>query len=181
MPHKDPKKRAEYSKKYYEANKEKRDEHDKKYYEANKEKIAARKKKHYEANKAQITECNKKYREANKVEQAEYHKKYKKANPEIVARNRLTRRNKLKISVTQSPEDNLIVKQIYLLRDRINKCVGIPRLMHVDHIIPVSRGGSHTPGNLQILPAKLNRKKGAKLINISTNFQNENTNTDNPG
>jgi len=35
---------------------------------------------------------------------------------------------------------------------------------HVDHIIPLSKGGLHHPDNLQILTAEENLKKGAKLI-----------------
>ena len=34
---------------------------------------------------------------------------------------------------------------------------------HVDHIMPLARGGLHHPDNLQILPADLNLSKGAKL------------------
>lgn len=34
---------------------------------------------------------------------------------------------------------------------------------HVDHIIPLSRGGKHHPDNLQVISAVSNMKKGAKL------------------
>lgn len=34
---------------------------------------------------------------------------------------------------------------------------------HVDHIIPLSRGGKHHPRNLQILTAEQNQRKSAKL------------------
>ena len=33
---------------------------------------------------------------------------------------------------------------------------------HVDHIIPVSKGGASTPDNLQVVPAYWNRKKSNK-------------------
>lgn len=35
--------------------------------------------------------------------------------------------------------------------------------VEVDHIIPLSRGGVHTPENLQILPALENRRKNNSL------------------
>jgi hypothetical protein len=201
----DPEKRAEYLKKYREANKEKKAEYLKKYREANKEKIAKYSKKYREANKEKIAELiksyskekiaayGKKYREANKEKIAERRKKnhkgycekyyqankekiaerekkYREANPELTARKSLKRQNRLKIATPENPEDRAIIREIYKLRTRINKCMGIPNLMHVDHIIPVSKGGFHAPGNLQILPAKLNIRKYNKLISVSTNF-----------
>jgi len=35
-------------------------------------------------------------------------------------------------------------------------------IMEVDHIIPVSRGGSDRPTNLRLLCPQCNRKKGSK-------------------
>jgi hypothetical protein len=34
--------------------------------------------------------------------------------------------------------------------------------MHVDHVTPLAKGGLHVAGNLQILPAGLNMRKGVK-------------------
>ena len=36
--------------------------------------------------------------------------------------------------------------------------------MHVDHIIPLARGGKHAFENLQILSARANLEKGVKLL-----------------
>jgi len=44
----------------------------------------------------------------------------------------------------------------------ISESTGIPH--HVDHIFPVSKGGTHHPSNLQILTAKENLSKGAKIL-----------------
>lgn len=35
--------------------------------------------------------------------------------------------------------------------------------VHVDHIIPLAKGGPHTADNLKIIPAVVNIRKGAKL------------------
>ena len=32
-----------------------------------------------------------------------------------------------------------------------------------DHIVPFSRGGSHDPENIRVIPKKDNRRKGAKM------------------
>lgn len=36
--------------------------------------------------------------------------------------------------------------------------------LHIDHIVPISKGGKTVPSNLQVLCAKCNLSKGAKLI-----------------
>lgn len=54
-----------------------------------------------------------------------------------------------------------IIASIYQAAKRITEWTGIK--MHVDHIVPLARGGSHTPDNLQILPARLNCSKKHKL------------------
>ena len=54
----------------------------------------------------------------------------------------------------------LIIETIYLQRIRLEKRLGIQ--FHVDHVIPISKGGLHIPSNLQVLPAKLNLKKNSK-------------------
>jgi len=36
--------------------------------------------------------------------------------------------------------------------------------VHLDHIIPISKGGLHIPENLQIIHAEDNRKKSNKIL-----------------
>lgn len=47
-----------------------------------------------------------------------------------------------------------------LMAEIYNRC---PKGYHVDHIVPISKGGVHSPENLQYLPALINVKKNAKL------------------
>ena len=65
--------------------------------------------------------------------------------------------------------DNASIRAIYAEAMRIEKLVAncplfdLPELghkMHVDHIIPLARGGLHHEDNLQILPAGINMRKG---------------------
>ena len=62
----------QYSKQYYQANKEQKKQYFKQHYEANKEKVKQQMKEYYEANK----EKRKEYREANKEKAKEYSKEY---------------------------------------------------------------------------------------------------------
>lgn len=71
------------------------------------------------------------------------------------------KRRALKKSLTPATAAFGIIAGIYATAARISKCTGI--LHHVDHIMPLARGGLHHQSNLQILPAKINLRKGAKL------------------
>src|SRR6056297_57994 len=56
------------------------------------------------------------------------------------------------------------VLAMYELAQKFSRITGVE--MHVDHIVPLARGGEHNVGNLQLLAAPLNIAKGA-----NTHFQ----------
>ncbi len=58
--------------------------------------------------------------------------------------------------------DKKLIETFYEASDRVSKCLGLRH--HVDHIIPLAKGGSHRPENLQTLPWRLNLSKGAKVL-----------------
>lgn len=67
----------------------------------------------------------------------------------------------------ESEVDRHITRQVKIAvwqRDR-GQCVecGSKELLEYDHIIPVSKGGSNTERNIQLLCEKCNRKKGALI------------------
>ena len=66
----------------------------------------------------------------------------------------------------QSPKLNSTEQQqviaIYKRCQELTESTGIPH--HVDHIIPLSKGGEHHPNNLQILTAEQNLKKGDRIL-----------------
>jgi hypothetical protein len=58
--------------------------------------------------------------------------------------------------------DSKIISVFYEAAKRVGKCIGIK--FHVDHIIPISKGGIHAPSNLQWVPYKWNISKHNRQI-----------------
>lgn len=52
------------------------------------------------------------------------------------------------------------IVQMYALRD-FYKAMSLGEEFHVDHIVPLSKGGAHVHTNLQVIPAIDNLRKGA--------------------
>jgi hypothetical protein len=151
----------EYFKAYRKANKEKIDEHNKTYYEANKEKIAT----YREANKEKIAESHKAYREANREKRLEYNKAYNEANKEkkaeINSRRRARKRNAIPKFLRNCQEEKQRLRDIYKLRAVLSVATGI--IHHVDHMWPLSDGGPHWSGNLQVITAYDNLSKSTSV------------------
>lgn len=99
-------------------------------------------------------------RRINSGKANEAQKKYRKNNPDKV-REWSSTRSKRKTG--RLP--NGTVKK--LLQHQNNLCVyckcDVSVKYHVDHIIPLSKGGEHKPNNIQILCPSCNVKKSAKL------------------
>jgi 5-methylcytosine-specific restriction endonuclease McrA len=75
--------------------------------------------------------------------------------------NRRRARKEGAVPKNQTPEDSAIIASIYSQAQRVSKCLGVT--MHVDHILPLSKGGGHQPSNLQVLPKTTNLRKSDKL------------------
>lgn len=62
-----------------------------------------------------------------------------------------------KTSANVSSKDVKIIQHFYAYRVRLQNKLGID--FHVDHIVPLSKGGLHRPSNLQVVPAVWNLRK----------------------
>jgi len=97
----------------------------------------------------------------------EHESQYKKLHldrdrPLANARKAIRRAIKKEASVNLTPDEKLLIQEIYIKCKLISESTGIEH--HVDHIIPISKGGLHHPSNLQILTAFENLSKGAKIL-----------------
>lgn len=89
---------------------------------------------------------------------AKYNREYRKANPDRAREWVMRRRVGTKLPYGTIPKIRM------LQRDRCAMCAcDVSKKYHVDHIFPLSKGGKHEPGNLQILCPTCNVRKWAML------------------
>ena len=100
----------------------------------------------------------------NKAARAADAKAYRQAKPEIIQMHRRNRKARLRnADGTHSATD--IGRLFQMQRGLCVACgVSLDLGMHVDHIIPIVRGGSNWPDNIQLLCPHCNVSKGAKLM-----------------
>jgi len=148
MDWKDPEQVRAYKSGWYKKNKEKVDAYDRAYYHKNKEKILENKRAYYQKIKEKILENN---------------KQWKKNNPALVLQYLANRRARKIRAIPKwlrnCPVEKRRVYTVYLLSRLLATADGIER--HVDHMVPLSDGGPHWSGNLQILTKEKNLEKGA--------------------
>ena len=122
--------------------------------QANKEQISEKKKAFYEANKEKILASSKTYRENNKAR--------------IIERNRrryALKRKAIPKFLRDCEVERKRLVSIYKLREVISLATDIEH--HVDHMWPLSDGGPHWSGNLQIITAKENLTKRDKVCKVT--------------
>ena len=94
--------------------------------------------------------------EENKEKIAERQKGYWEENSEKVRASKARYRAKLREALDPNASKS-IVDSRYAAREYLSEVTGVA--WHVDHTQPISRGGKHHEGNLQVVPAKWNVSK----------------------
>ena len=103
------------------------------------------------------------HQKGGKEQYAQYKKLHADRDRPLANARKAKRRTRIKNgSVNLTPEEKLRIREIYIKCKLINESTGIPH--HVDHIIPVIKGGLHHPDNLQILTKFENLSKGSKIL-----------------
>jgi 5-methylcytosine-specific restriction endonuclease McrA len=105
-------------------------------------------------------EYSKKYNAANRDKGRERERKWRLNNPEI-RKNVDSRRRAKKLSNGVYKISKKELKRLYS-----SPCFycGSTNSIHADHVIPISKGGRHSIGNLIPACAKCNMSKGSKLL-----------------
>lgn len=96
------------------------------------------------------------FRDKHPDKSRDYSKRYYANNQHACAeRGRKYRARKMGATCeTHRPE---VAACMYEISSRISNCIGIR--FHVDHILPLSKGGRHHHDNLQIIPSRWNLRK----------------------
>ena len=168
--------KLEYQRAWYLANQEERLAKQREWYEKNQEMVKA----YQKANRAKIAERMKawrvscadvikryqrEWREANVEHIRGYAKRYRQERPEVKRLSEAKRRAAARASVGQFTFRD--VKALYT--SQLGECVycstDLSDTFEIDHVVPLSRGGSNEPENIQLLCQRCNRMKHAKTHN----------------
>ena len=155
---------------YYEANKSTINTQTKTYYKANKLKIKGQRNVYYDVNRSKIRIQHKRYYDENKSTIKEKNKLCCKLHPEKI-REYIHKRRALKLKTHFEPIND---KRVFM-RDgwicqichfKVNKNLRRPDVMSasLDHIIPLSKGGTHTYSNVQLAHFTCNMKKHNNVL-----------------
>ena len=134
------------------------------YYQSNKEIIAQKARLYGVKNRGKISEKQRESRAKKKDQITEYNRRWRAANKEILkAHKRRRRALKLKSEGHHTTED---IEALYASQD--GKCCycgcDLNGKFHVDHVIPLTRGGSDAADNIAIACAFCNQSKKDKLL-----------------
>ncbi len=130
-------------------------------YERNREKRLAVAKTAYEANRELRNIQSRALYAANREERLAWQKAYQEANPDVARRSRVSRRARLKGAFVEH-----VSPAVAWERDggicHICQLPADPSDWHLEHVIPLARGGEHSYANIAVSHPACNMRKGSK-------------------
>lgn len=156
----------EYHRKYREDHQEEHAAYCRAYYEAHREDLTARKREYRRAFPEKERASQQRWRGRNEERLKAYWSAWAKQNKEK-CRQKYHNRRSLKRAVSGSFNARDI-KEIYdLQKGRCAYCkTKLKRGRHIDHITPLSRGGSNERRNIQLTCAKCNSRRRSPILSI---------------
>ena len=168
--HKD--KFSKLSKQYYIDNKERIVKQKKEFYENNKERMNLISKNNYIKNRKYYNESSKKYRKDNPLRCSRLKKEWSQTIDGKLSKKTNNHKRNSKIRTTN--DKTITIKSLNnLLEEQNNKCkycnidldFNVKFQVHLDHIVPIAKGGQHSIKNVVFSCKRCNLKKSDKIIN----------------
>lgn len=131
------------------------------WYKANYETLIAQQREYREANHEASDAYQREYREANREKRRAYSRSWSKANPEkrrAQSHSRRAREKGAGGSFTDADIEAIRKAQ----GNRCYLCGKTLKKYHIDHFIPLAKGGTNNPGNLRLACPKCNTSKREK-------------------
>jgi 5-methylcytosine-specific restriction endonuclease McrA len=134
------------------------------YRRTHKSELAAYFERYHLKNRARRRRTMSSYYQAHRSQARARMKTWHKAHPESKRADCHNRRARLKKAPGRHTRHDVLALK---LKQR-NRCANCNRSLkpgyHVDHIIPITKGGSNWPSNLQLLCPRCNLRKGNRII-----------------
>ena len=155
----------EYRKQYRKDNKERITEVKKARYKRNKERVLAKNKKYTQDNREKNNQYKADWKKRNREQHLAQGKEYKKANKDKYSAYEAKRRAlKFRATIRLTELDKFVISEMYNLAQLRTEQTGFQ--WHVDHIVPLTKGGLHKPTNLQVVPGSWNESKGNRNCDV---------------
>lgn len=128
----------------------------------NAERIAAKRRAHYEANRDSILARHRKYHREHYAELKAKQDAYRALNPEVWASSAGRRRTRIRTNMDAQDKTMSVEYRKAIANDPCRYCGARADRMHVDHMVPLARGGTEHWWNLTAACASCNLRKNVK-------------------
>lgn len=144
---------------------------DKEYKQKNKAKLYKKSREYRKNNPDWLKQVKKNYYQRNRQTIIEKSRRYRAEKPNywVITKEKTAQKNRRRRAFLQNANGSHSAKDIetlqFLQKRRCYYCsIKISKKYHIDHIVPLSRGGSDDISNLCIACVSCNLQKGTKLI-----------------